>query len=136
MTVEERVDALRRIPLFCECSQDDLEAVARTADERAVPAGEALMRQGDAAQELVAIVAGVAAVERDGYALPRRRAGDFVGELALLTGRPRSATVTALTDVRVLVVERPQFERLLREAPSIANKLLIALAQRLPRDDV
>src|SRR5215216_1608601 len=100
MTVEERVDALRRIPLFCECSQDDLEAVARTADERAVTAGEALMHQGDAAQELVA---GVAAVERNGYALPRRRAGDFVGELALLTGRPRSATVTALTDVRVLV---------------------------------
>ena len=136
MTVEERVDALRRIPLFGECSQDDLEAVARTAGERAVPAGEALMRQGDAAQELVAIVAGVAAVERNGYALPRRRAGDFVGELALLTGRPRSATVTALTDLRVLVVERRQFERLLREAPSIANRLLIALAQRLPRDDV
>ena len=64
-----------------------------------------------------------------------RRDGDYVGELALVTGRPRTATVTAATDLQALVLDRMSFERLLRDVPTIAVKVLQAVAERLPPGD-
>ncbi len=130
-----KVDLLKRIPLFAECSRAEIEAVSRVADELRFPAGRVLMREGAPGRELVIIVDGEVSVDRDGTPIGTLRAGDFVGELALVTGRPRSATVTAATDLQALVVDRISFERLLRDVPTIAVKVMKAVAARLPPED-
>lgn len=132
---QTKIDLLRRIPLFAGCSRAELEAVSRVADELRVPAGRTLMRQGMPGRELVMVVEGEISIERDGATIAVRRAGDFVGELALVTGRPRTATVTAVTDLRVLVLDGNSFDRLLRDVPAIAVKAIRAVAERLPPED-
>jgi CRP/FNR family cyclic AMP-dependent transcriptional regulator len=131
-----KVDLLKRIPLFAGCSRAELEAVSRVADELSFPAGRVLMRQGAPGRELIVLVEGEATVERDGATLAVRRDGDYVGELALVTGRPRTATVTAATDLRALVIDRTSFGRLLHEVPTIGVKVLEAVAERLPAEEV
>lgn len=132
---QTKVDLLKRIPLFAGCSRAELEAVSRVADELRLPAGRVLMRQGSPGRELIVLVEGEVTVERDGATIAVRRDGDHVGELALVTGRPRTATVTATTDLRVLVLDRTSFERLLQAVPSIAVKVVKAVAERLPPGD-
>ena len=130
-----KIDLLKRIPLFAGCSRAELAAVSRVADELAIPAGRVLMRQGAPGKELFVLVEGEATVERDGATIASRHGGDFVGELALVTGRPRTATVTAATDLQTLVLDRLSFDRLLQEVPTIAPKVLKAVAERLPPED-
>jgi CRP/FNR family cyclic AMP-dependent transcriptional regulator len=130
-----KIDLLKRIPLFAGCSRAELEAVSSVADELRLPAGRVLMRQGAPGRELFVLVEGEVRVERDGVTIAVRRGGDFIGELALITGRPRSATVTAVTDLQTLVLERLNFDRLLRDVPTIAAKVLKAVAERLPPED-
>ena len=130
-----KVDLLRHIPLFGECSKTELEAVARVTDELALPEGRVLMRQGAPGRELVVLVDGEATVERDGEQLAVLRGGDFLGEVALVTGRPRTATVTASTELRVLVLDGLSFDRLVRDVPTIAAKVMKAVAERLPPED-
>ena len=105
---QTKIDLLKRIPLFAGCSRAELEAVSRVADELRIPAGRVLMRQGSPGRELVVLVEGEVTVERDGATIAVRRDGDYVGELALVTGRPRTATVTAATDLRALVLDRTE----------------------------
>lgn len=130
-----KIDLLKRIPLFAGCSRTELEAVSRVADELTLPAGRVLMRQGAPGRELIVLVEGEATVERDGATIAVRHGGDFLGELALVTGRPRTATVTAATDLQTLVLDRLSFDRLLRDVPTIAAKVLKAVAERLPPED-
>jgi CRP/FNR family transcriptional regulator, cyclic AMP receptor protein len=130
-----KIDLLKGIPLFAGCSRAELESVARVADELRLPAGRVLMRQGAPGRELIVLVDGEATVERDGATIAVRRSGDFLGELALVTGRPRTATVIATTDLHTLVIERLSFDRILRDVPTLAAKVLKAVAERLPPED-
>jgi CRP/FNR family cyclic AMP-dependent transcriptional regulator len=127
-----KIDLLKRIPLFAGCSRSELEAISSVADELRLPAGRVLMRQGAPGRELFVLVEGEATVERDGATIAVRHGGDFLGELALVTGRPRTATVTAATDLQTLGLS---FDRLLRDVPTIAAKVLKAVADRLPPED-
>jgi CRP-like cAMP-binding protein len=130
-----KVDLLRRIPLFSECTRAELDAVAMVTDELRLPAGRVLMRQGAVGRELLVIVEGEVTVTRNGETIAVRGAGDFIGELALVTHRPRTATVVAITDVRALLVNGRDFDRLVRDVPSIALKVLKTVGERLPADD-
>ena len=130
-----KIDLLRGVPLFAGCSRAELETISHVADELMFPSGRVLMRQGTPGRELLVLVEGEVTVERDGATIAVRRDGDFVGELALVTGRPRTATVTATTDLKVLVIDRRSFDRLLRDVPTIAVKVLRAVAERLPPED-
>ena len=132
---KKKADVLGGLPLFSECSRRELDAVAAVADELRLPAGREVMRQGARGRELVVLLDGEVEVSRNGEVLATRGPGDFLGELALVTHRPRVATVTATTDLRVLVLERGAFERLVREVPSIALKVLKAVGERLPAED-
>jgi CRP-like cAMP-binding protein len=93
------------------------------------------MRQGARGRELIVLVDGEATVERDSATIAVRHGGDFLGELALVTGRPRTATVTATTDLQTLVIDGRSFDRLLRDVPTLAAKVLRAVAERLPPED-
>lgn len=132
---KKKADVLAALPLFSECSRRELDAVAAVADELQLPAGREVMRQGARGRELVVILDGEVEVSRSGEVLATRGPGDFLGELALVTHRPRVATVTATTDLRVLVLERGAFERLVRDVPSIALNVLKAVGERLPAED-
>lgn len=126
-----KVDLLRALPLFGACSTKELEAIAGVADELWLPAGRVLMREGAVGRELVVIVAGDVEVDQGGTTVARRSDGDFVGELALVTNRPRTATVTVTRDARVLVIKGADFDRLVQAVPSLALKILRAVGERL-----
>jgi CRP-like cAMP-binding protein len=131
-----KTDLIRKIPLFSECSRSELEAVATVADELHLPAGRVLIRQGDVGRELFVLVEGKVEVEQDGEKIGTRSSGDFLGEIAVVTRRPRTATVTTVTDVRVLVLTDLNFRRLLADVPSMSVKVLKALGDRLAPDTV
>jgi CRP-like cAMP-binding protein len=127
-----KIDLVARVPLFEHCSKRELADIAALADELSLPAGRKLAAEGAAGHEFVVIAEGAAEVKRRGKVVNRLRAGDFLGEIALVTGAPRTATVTTTTATRALVIAAPSFRTLLRNTPSMQLKVLDALASRLP----
>lgn len=128
---DEKLEKLRRVPLFAGLGRRELERLGMLTDEVDLPAGRVLMRQGDRGEELFVFMSGAARVERDGQEIAERRVDDFVGEIALLDGGPRTATVTLTEDSTLLVVGRQQFRRLLDEFPDVRLQVLEALAHRV-----
>ena len=128
---DEKLEKLRRVPLFAGLGRRELERLGLLTDEVDLPAGRVLMRQGDRGEELFVFMRGAARVERDGEEIAQRRANDFVGEIALLDGGPRTATVTLTEDSTLLVVGRQQFRQLLDEFPDVRLQVLEALAHRV-----
>jgi CRP/FNR family cyclic AMP-dependent transcriptional regulator len=126
-----KVDLLRQVPLFAQCSKRELEMVAGIADEVEVDEGTKLTQQGDRGREFGVIVDGSASVSADGNEIAKLRAGDFFGEIALVSDIPRTATVTATSPIQLLVVSARDFRRLMRESPGVQNKVLQALAHRV-----
>ena len=125
------LDPLRAIPLFRSCSDRSLEVIAGIAQEMSFPTGTVLVREGDAGESLILIRSGAATVEQGGRTLRRLGAGDFLGEIALIDGRPRTATVTATDAIEALVIDRAGFSRLMEEFPVIWFDLVSALTERL-----
>jgi CRP-like cAMP-binding protein len=127
-----RLEQLRSIPLFSACNDRELSTVDGLVDDHEVCAGTVLAQQGTPARQAFVIVSGEAKVEIDGRQIATLGAGDAFGEMALLS-RPvglRSATVTATTDLELLVLEPRSFSTLM-ETPAIARKLLGELSDRL-----
>jgi len=129
---DAKLELLRRVPLFDRCSKGELVKIAGVADELDVPAGRELTKEGRTGYEFVVLVDGMAEVRRKGRRVNVLYSGDFLGEIALITGTPRTATVTTTVPSEVLVITARDFRRVLRETPSIQLKVLEALAARLP----
>jgi CRP/FNR family transcriptional regulator, cyclic AMP receptor protein len=129
---DEKIETIKKVPLFGHCTKKELAAVARLADEIDLPAGKVLTRQGERGHEFLVLIEGTADVERDGEKVAELGAGDFFGEIALVSHIPRTATVTASTPIRALVVAEHDFRSLLSQSPDISLKVLQALAERLP----
>ncbi len=131
MAHDEKLDLLHRVPLFAGLDRRHLERLGMLTEEVDVPAGKVLMRQGEHGDDLMLIVSGGVAVERDGARLNQLGPGDFFGEIALVAGGPRTATVTAEAPTRLLVVNHRDFHAMMEEFPDVAVKVLITLAHRL-----
>lgn len=129
-----KIELLRHIPLFAECSRRELEAVAAVADELSLPAGRELTREGARGAEFIVIAEGAADVRRRGRKVNTLGDGDFLGEIALVTGARRTATVRTTAPSRLLVLTAVAFRRVLRETPSLQLKVLDAVARRVPSD--
>jgi CRP-like cAMP-binding protein len=129
-----KIDLVARVPLFEHCSKRELADIAALADELSLPAGRKLAAEGAAGHEFVVIAEGAAEVKRRGKVVNRLRAGDFLGEIALVTGQKRTATVTTTEPSRLLVLTAPAFRSLLRDHPGLQLKVLDALAERLPQE--
>jgi CRP/FNR family cyclic AMP-dependent transcriptional regulator len=125
-----------RIPLFRPFSKKELATVSRLSRVANIEAGQVLCNQGDLGDELFLIVRGEAAVSRNGREIATVGPGMYIGELALLTDRPRNATVTASTDMVLLVLNRRAFRQVVDSLPSVVHKLLAGLADRLSEADV
>jgi small-conductance mechanosensitive channel/CRP-like cAMP-binding protein len=133
---EKICDLLRRVRLFRNALDNrQLEALAKDSRPRIILAGESLMRQGESADSMFLILEGAARVSfatADGqsHEAAISAAGDMAGEMSLLTGAPRSATVTALTQLRVLEIGKDAIQRLLDSAPDLFERFSKILAQR------
>jgi CRP/FNR family transcriptional regulator, cyclic AMP receptor protein len=122
---------LAGVPLFSRLSDKEREQVRSLMTETTVSSGTILAREGAIGQEFFIIVSGTAKVERGGNHLADVGPGDFQGEMSLLDGGPRTATVTATSDMTIMVATQREFSSLLDAAPMIARQMLPALAQRV-----
>ena len=124
------------MPIFATCNKSQLGQVAALTVPTQLKKGTAMTRQGAAGGLAFIIVTGTAEVVRDGKRLALLGPGDVVGELSLIDGEPRSATVTATSDLEVLELNRADLLKLVTKAPPVMRKLLESLAQRLRDADL
>jgi CRP-like cAMP-binding protein len=133
---DEKVRLISRVPLFEECSQAELARIAAIATQIEIPKGEVLLRQGERGDDFFVLVKGSADVRKGKTHVRSLKAGDFAGEIALLSDTPRTATVTATSPVTALRATRKGFSELLTTSPAIQKKVLVALANRVAPDSV
>jgi len=129
-----KIELLKRVPLFAGCSKAELRELASRADEIDLREGYVLMREERPGREFVVLVEGTVRVTRNGKKLADLGAGDWLGEIALITNVPRTATATASSPIRVLVVTDRAFRSVVETMPSIALKVLASVGDRLARD--
>jgi CRP-like cAMP-binding protein len=126
----QRIETLRTIPLVATCTAAELARVDRLGAQLDVPEGRVLKREGGAGAECFVVLAGTADVRRAGETVGVIGPGSVIGEMALLTCTPRSATVIALTPMRLLVLTASEFRQLAHVAPNIDAGLRHIAAQR------
>ncbi len=131
-----KVDLISKVPLFAGCSKKDLAEIASVADELDLREGTELTREGERGREFFVLLDGKAVVRKKGRKLRTLGDGDFFGEIALVSDRPRTATVTAETPVRTLVITDRAFRSLLKKTPRIQAKVLQAVVDRVSGDDL
>jgi CRP/FNR family transcriptional regulator, cyclic AMP receptor protein len=131
MARDEYMQCLASVPVFSKCSKKELQEIGEVATELILPPGKVLARQGEVGFEVFMLLDGTASVTRDGEQVATLGHGDFVGELAVLSGHPRNATVTAETELRVLVVTHAGLDQLLDHIPGLAKHLLYEVSERL-----
>jgi CRP/FNR family transcriptional regulator, cyclic AMP receptor protein len=130
-----QIELLGAVPLFSSTPKKQLRTIAQEFKSRKVPEGKQLAEQGEYGREFYLVVSGSARCEVDGREIRTFGPGSFFGELALIAGGPRSATIIAETPMELLVLDRGDFTVLLRAAPDVAIKILKSLAARLQEAD-
>ncbi len=119
---DARIRHLQRVPLFSGFNEKELRRVAELARIVDVPAGTAVTQIGEPGNSFFVIIDGTVAVRTPVGTGAQLHPGEFFGEMSLLDGEPRSATIVAMTDLRLLVVDRSHFWRLLDETPDLMRK--------------
>ena len=122
-------DLLKKVPLFSKLSRSNLDDIAKSADELSVKSGTVMAREGDTGHEFIFVLEGEARVESGGAVINRLGAGSFFGEIALLDGKPRTASVVADTDMSVLVVQSQYFTQMLENTPKLQMEIITALCR-------
>ena len=128
---DAKVELLKSVPLFSKLDKKGLQDVAQIADELDLPAGKEMATEGDRGREFFVLLKGEADVTKGGQRINTMKQGDFFGEIALVTKMPRTASVTATTDVDVLVITERAFDSLLKKSPEIGRSVAEALAERV-----
>jgi CRP-like cAMP-binding protein len=129
--VVDNAKALSKVPFFEALGQEYVSAVARHSKQVHAQPGTVIIEQNAPGAEFVLIMSGSVRVEKDGKPISKPAAGDFFGELALLDGESRSASVIADEECTLTVVQKDVFDALLRDVPGLERKLLLVLASRL-----
>src|SRR2546423_2519729 len=127
---------LKAISLFSACTAKELEHIAQATTRLQFDAGQTLAREGERGHELLVIVEGKARVTIGGRDIATLGAGDFFGEISLLDGGDRTATVVADTNLVAEVIGQREFATLIADSPRLARNLLVGLARRLRAADV
>ena len=130
--LEHRIGLLREVWLFSACNEEEIERIAAMAEPRSVDAGTEVAREGDVGLEFFVVVEGDAIASVDGDEIGRIGAGGFFGEMALIDGGERVATVTAASPMSLLVLGRHEFNEMLEIAmPAVTPKLLAVVGARM-----
>jgi len=131
-----KIDLLKEAPFFAGCSKKELAQVAQIADELDFRAGKTLIKEGSSGREFFVLIDGTAEVRRKGRKIDTAGPGDFFGEMALLSDQPRNATVVTTSPVDVLIITARNFRALVESNPLIALKVMRAVADRLPPNEL
>jgi CRP/FNR family cyclic AMP-dependent transcriptional regulator len=132
---DDQLGFLRGLPLFSDCTTYELKRIRSQMTSINKDAGETLIEEGKAGSEFFVIVSGSASVWRSGRLLDHLQAGSFFGELSLLDGKCRTATVRAESPIHVLALSRREFNTLNSSVPSIARRIQAELGARLRNAD-
>lgn len=130
-TKKEKMEKLGRVPLFGDLGQRDLGRLVETCKETMHRAGQSVVTEGKGGVGFHLIVDGEAKVVRGGRTVARLGPGDFFGEMTLIDGAPRSASVVADTDLTTLVLSQWEFRPLVKAHPEMAWKLIVHLTRRV-----
>ena len=130
---DAKIELLKNVPLFAGCTKTELRRLASIADEIDLREGTVLTREGRPGREFFVLIEGTVRVDKGGRKVADLGRGDWLGEIALLTKAPRTATVTATSSVRSLVITEREFRQTVAEMPAIAMKVLTCVAERLSR---
>jgi len=115
---------INQVPLFSELSRNEIKSLKMLMTEIGISSGRTVVREGDVGREFMIILSGTASVSKQGNKFATLGPGDFFGELSLLGKGPRSATVTAETDMQLKALNRREFATMLDKNPKIAEKVL------------
>ncbi len=133
---DAKVELISRVPLFAHCSKKELRMIANLADQIEWPEGKTMIKEGRLGSEFFILIEGTASVSQDGGKLRDLAAGEWVGEIALISDVPRTATVVTTSPIRALVMTRGGFSQLMKDSPSIAVKVLAGLGERVAPETV
>jgi CRP-like cAMP-binding protein len=122
---------LTSVPLFAQCTKAELKSLARHTSDISAEPDQVLIKEGQGAYDFFVIVSGEAEVSRGGRMLAHLQAGDYFGEIGLLAPALRDATVTARSQMELIVLAQWDFEQALAEAPGMTRRLLAGMAHRL-----
>jgi len=128
---EDKIERLKEIPIFEGCSQRQLRSVAKIARVFDVAADTVLARAGEPGDEFFLIIDGSVWVEVSSEKRVLLHPGEFFGEMSILDGGPRSATIVADTPVRLLVITRRHFSMLLKDVPGLTQTVMATLSKRV-----
>lgn len=131
MTAVTHEEFLARVPVFGNCSPEEIATIASVAQASFFQPGQIIVTQGTPGQAFYLILSGRVEILRDGKTLGAFARGDFFGEMSLLDQAPRSATIRAMEQTECLMLSSWDFKALLERYPSIAIKLLEVLSRRL-----
>jgi CRP/FNR family cyclic AMP-dependent transcriptional regulator len=131
----QHIEMLGQVPLFSGCTQPQLRALAQLGTHITAEAGHVLTQQGKPGSEFFLVLSGTASVKKSKREIDQLKAGDYFGELAILHGGIRNASVTAATDMELLVLDAREFRSVLMTTPTIGVKMLALLAERLEEAD-
>jgi len=129
---DAKIELLRKVPMFASASKQELGRIAAIAKQEEYPQGATLVHEGTHDDGFFIVLQGEVDVRRRARLLWTLRRGDFFGEIGLIANSPRTASVTTGTPVEALRVDGKDFKKLLSESPTLALKVLEALADRLP----
>ena len=127
----DKVAVLSGVPLFSGLSKKELGEIARNVTEVEISPREYLAFEGETGHQAMVILAGQVTVRKKGRKVAELGRGDVVGEMSLVTNRPRNATVRADTFVAALVMDSKEFSIVMEEHPQVAAKILRTVAERL-----
>ncbi len=131
----DKIEVLKTVPLFNDLNQKQMSEIARHATEVTVTAETVLAKQGSYGLEFMYIVEGSARVERDSQTINQLSKGDFFGEISLLDGGLRTASVIAETPMTLLVVHKQSFDHMLDKVAGLERKIIIALCHYLRTEE-
>ena len=133
--MDDKLALLARVPLFAGIEPDDLTKIGRIAEDVEAPAGTVLTHEGRHEGYFFVIVSGTVRIDRGGQTINTISDGDFLGEIALLDGGPRTASATAATDCRLLKLTLDRFDELMDASPTIRRAIFEEFGNRLRRLD-
>lgn len=126
---------LQDVSIFSELSKKELKAVSKLMTEVNVKADQILTKQGSLGREFMVIIDGTAEVDIDGSIVARLGPGDFLGELAVISGAPRTATVRSTAPMVIETLNRREFMALLDQSPALSKKILVGAVKRLQANE-
>lgn len=128
---DARAARLKAVPLFAGCSSKQIQFIATQVEDMDFAAGRVLCKEGQSGADFFVLLSGAADVTRKGRKIAKMAPGDFFGEIALVDGGPRTATVTTTAPSRCLVLGPRQFQNVLHQDTDIAHSVMKALSLRV-----